>query len=107
MLFRSDLREAHRLKEAFYEIFQMRSYKQQREELSSWILYAEKSGIKEFKTCVTAFRNWKKEILNALKYQYTNGVTEGFNNKIKVLKRNSYGIINFRRFRTRILLSTS
>ncbi|NLJ89932.1 MAG: transposase, partial [Clostridiales bacterium] len=31
------------------------------------------------------------------------GATEGFNNKIKVLKRVSYGIKNFDRFRNRIL----
>nr|WP_314464375.1 transposase [uncultured Clostridium sp.] len=36
-------------------------------------------------------------------YGITNGVTEGVNNKIKVLKRNSYGIRNFNRFRTQIL----
>ena len=34
---------------------------------------------------------------------YTNGFTEGCNNKIKVLKRNAYGYKNFRRFRNRIL----
>ena len=43
------------------------------------------------------------EILNALKYGYTNGCTEGYNNKIKVLKRISYGVRNFKRFRNRIL----
>ena len=47
------------------------------------------------------------EILNAFKYSHiTNGPTEGFNNKIKVLKRSAYGVKNFKRFRTRILLST-
>ncbi len=35
----------------------------------------------------------------------TNDITEGFNNKVKVLKRISYGIRNFKRFRTRILHS--
>ncbi|MBR3304520.1 MAG: transposase, partial [Christensenellaceae bacterium] len=34
-----------------------------------------------------------------------NGYTEGMNNKIKVLKRVSFGIRNFNRFRTRILLA--
>ena len=34
---------------------------------------------------------------------YTNGFTEGFSNKIKVLKRNAYGYRNFERFRKRIL----
>ena len=39
-----------------------------------------------------SYRAWGKEILNAFKYGLTNGPTEGFNNKIKVLKRSSYGI---------------
>ena len=47
--------------------------------------------------------HYLKEILNAFKYKYTNGPTEGYNNKIKVLKRVSYGIKNFKRFRNRIL----
>ena len=34
---------------------------------------------------------------------YTDGFTEGCNNKIKVLKRNAYSYKNFRRFRNRIL----
>ena len=45
------------------------------------------------------------EILNAFKYNLTNGPTEGFNNNIKVLKEISYGIRDFERFRTRILHS--
>ncbi|MFY9357473.1 MAG: transposase, partial [Defluviitoga tunisiensis] len=40
------------------------------------------------------------------KYGYTNGPTEGFNNKIKVLKRISFGLKNFYRFRNRILHCT-
>ncbi|MBP1997909.1 transposase [Peptostreptococcus canis] len=43
-------------------------------------------------------------MLNALKYQYTNGMVEGKNNKIKVIKRISFGYSNFRNFRLRILL---
>lgn len=35
------------------------------------------------------------------------GPTEGLNNKIKVLKRTSYGIRNFQRLRTRIFLVTN
>ncbi|WP_308694484.1 transposase, partial [uncultured Veillonella sp.] len=34
---------------------------------------------------------------------YSNGFTEGCNNKIKVLKRCSFGIRNFHYFRNRIL----
>ena len=38
-----------------------------------------------------------------LAHRYTDGFTEGCNNKIKVLKRNAYGYKNFRRFKNRIL----
>ena len=44
------------------------------------------------------------EIKNSLEVPYSNGVIEGFNNKIKTLKRIAFGFKNFKRFRTRILL---
>ena len=44
-----------------------------------------------------------EEIRSALIYPYSNGFTEGCNNKIKVLKRVSFGLRNFERFRNRIL----
>lgn len=37
----------------------------------------------------------------------THFLKEKYNNKIKVLKRISYGIRNFERFRTRILFTTT
>ncbi|MFY9377039.1 MAG: transposase, partial [Peptococcia bacterium] len=47
--------------------------------------------------------NWKQEFLNSFDVPYTNGCIEGFNNKIKVIKRNAFGFKIFNRFRTRIL----
>lgn len=105
--YNDDLRLAHFLKEWFYEICQHNKYSYQRTAFYDWIRNAEKSGIPEFETCANTYRNWAKEILNAFKYGYTNGPTEGFNNKIKVLKRVSYGLRNFQRFRNRILLCTN
>ena len=64
---------------------------------------AKESKLKEFKPAITAFTNWKEEICNSKLVKYTNGYTEGCNNKIKVLKRNAYGYKNFERFRNRIL----
>lgn len=103
LLYNDELRQAYRLKENFYEICQNTKYSEQRKDFYEWITYAESQNIREFKTCITAFRNWSKEILNAFKYGYTNGCTEGYNNKIKVIKRISYGVRNFKRFRNRIL----
>lgn len=106
LLYNDDLRSAHRLKEWFYDICQNSKYSYQREGFWEWVKAAEKSGIPEFEACAKTYRNWSSGILNAFKYGYTNGPTEGFNNKIKVLKRISYGIRNFERFRTRIIHSS-
>ena len=106
LLYSEDLRQAHRMKEWFYDICQMEAYRQQQREFDDWIADAQGCGIKEFEDCARTYRAWRKEILNAFKYRLTNGLTEGFNNKIKVLKRSSYGIRNFKRFRTRILHCT-
>ena len=68
-----------------------------------WILTAENSRLSDYRECASTFMNWGKSILNTFDYPYTNGFTEGCNNKIKVLKRNAYGYRNFERFRKRIL----
>ncbi|MBR4983501.1 MAG: ISL3 family transposase [Lachnospiraceae bacterium] len=106
LLYNDDLRLAHYLKEWFYRICQNPRYSEQRKELLKWISTAEQSQLPEFERCAATYRHWCKEILNAFKYSHiSNGPTEGFNNKIKVLKRTSYGIRNFDHFRTRILLN--
>jgi transposase len=106
LLYNDDLRIAHKLKEWFYEICQSDKYSYQCMELAKWIQNAESSGIPEFEKCADTYRRWHNEIKNAFKYGYTNGPTEGFNNKIKVLKRISFGLKNFYRFRNRILHCT-
>ena len=60
-------------------------------------------NLPEFNRCMETIVAWQDEILNSFKVPYTNGYTEGVNNKIKVLKRVSYGVKNFFRFRQRIL----
>ncbi len=54
---------------------------------------------------VQSFENRFEYICNSLDTEYTNGFIEGKNNKIKVLKRNAFGVRNFERFRKRILLA--
>ena len=74
-----------------------------KKELEIWIEMVKESNLKELKEAITAFTNWKEEICNSKLVKYTNGYTEGCNNKIKVLKRNAYEYKNFERFRNRIL----
>lgn len=107
LLYNDDLRVAHKLKEWFYEICQNNNYSYQHDALIDWIKNAESSGIAEFEKCAATYRRWFNEIKNAFEYGYTNGPTEGFNNKIKVLERVSFGIKNFHRFRNRIIHCTN
>ena len=71
--------------------------------LADWLLLAEHYNLKEFSACVKAYHNWSTEILNAIRFPWSNGFTEGCNNKTKVLKRIAFGVRNFSRFRNRIL----
>lgn len=104
MLYASpNLSTAYFLKEQFYKILKLEDSAQAKKLLSDWILDAQNSDITHFSKCANTMINWSKGILNSLQVPYTNGFTEGCNNKIKVLKRNAYGYRNFNRFRNRIL----
>ena len=87
----------------FYEIVDTEDRKQARDLMLEWIYAAQSSGLNEYVKCSNTMINWQRGILNSFEHPYTNGFTEGCNNKIKVLKRNAYGYRNFKRFRNRIL----
>lgn len=94
---------AYTLKEEFYKIIDCADRESARQMMSDWIYEAENSGLQEYIKCAKTMINWQTGILNSFSSPYTNGFTEGCNNKIKVLKRNAYGYRNFKRFRNRIL----
>jgi transposase len=94
---------AYDLKNDFLEFMHSPDSETAKQRLSMWLYHAENSNIPEFKACITAMHNWSEYILNSFDVPYTNGFTEGCNNKIKVLKRVCYGIRNFETFRNRIL----
>ena len=104
------LAEAYRLKNLFLDVMHSKNDPEAAaKKLSDWFMAAEaaafraESPLSEFKPCITAYHNWSTEILNALSVPYSNGFTEGCNNKTKVLKRVCFGLRNFERFRSRIL----
>lgn len=98
-----ELEKAWLLKELFYEIFKVKERKAAKRQLRDWLLLAAELSVPEFKHCITTFTNWSTEIANIIDENVSNGFIEGSNNKIKVLKRISFGFQNFRRFRNRIL----
>ena len=65
------------------------------------------SGISPQLLTLNPYFNWVTEIRNALEVPYSNGPMEGYNNKIKALKRVAFGFRNFTNFKARILLMAS
>lgn len=101
------LADAYRMKHEFFRIMKAKSSAEGKQQLADWLFSVEAMDIPEFFDCTRACRHWFQEILNAMDYPWTNGYTEGCNNKTKVLKRACYGVRNFRRFRNRILHCSS
>ena len=97
------LRCAYALKYAFSKVLRFKDHANISWALSAWIDLVKSADLPEMNSLVKSFTYWYEEIRNALIYPYSNGFTEGCNNKIKVLKRVSFGLRNFERFRNRIL----
>ncbi len=97
------LSSAHFLKEKFLAILDEPDANAKKHLFANWILMAQDSDIPQFVQCANTYLRWSTGILNTFDVPFTNGFTEGCNNKIKVLKRNAYGYRNFKRFRNRIL----
>ena len=53
---------------------------------------------------IKTMKRYREYMVNSVKYEYSNGPLEGFNNKIKLVKRVSYGYNSFDNFRLRILI---
>lgn len=58
----------------------------------------------QMKRSLRTLKKYLPEIANSFKYNDSNGHLEGINNKIKMIKRISFGYRNFTNFRNRILL---
>ena len=97
------LADAYRIKNDFLTVIRSKSSKEGKQRLVDWLYSVEIMDLPEFHECTKAYHNWFYEILNSMDVPWTNGYTEGCNNKTKVLKRVTYGMRNFINFRNRIL----
>ncbi|MBR2781853.1 MAG: transposase [Oscillospiraceae bacterium] len=75
------LARAYYLKNKFLSVMHSSNSAEGRKNLSDWLFLAEFEKIPEFSPCITAYRNWFQEILNSFDVPYSNGYTEGCNNK--------------------------
>ena len=100
-----ELDRGYQLKELFLDIVHHDfNLKQVEIELNTWIDLCKESEIEEFIEASKTIENWLPYIINSfIDKRFTNGYTEGLNNKIKVIKRNAYGYKNFEFLRLRLM----
>ena len=79
------------LKESFQEIYLQSSEADARRCLEAWLEQARTSGLQAFEILAESFREKMTFLLNWFRKKISSAISEGFNNKIKRLKRMAYG----------------
>ncbi len=81
--------------------------KRAKSQLKNWIKRVRDSQLSCLNTFLTTLEKWMNEIANYFINRQTSGFVEGLNNKIKVIKRRCYGILNVKHLFQRIHLDLS
>lgn len=98
-----ELKEAYNKLQEFYNIKRYSTNDERYQKFKEWFNSIDIKQMPEFKSLRRTVRSWYKYIKNMFYSNLSNGKTEGNNNSIKVLKRNSYGFCNFENAKNRIL----
>jgi transposase len=98
-------KQAYVLREQLTAIFERNlSKKQAQSKILRWVQRVQKSGLCCFDDFLKLLRSWWEEITDYFILRENSGFVEGFNNKVKVLKRRCYGIFNLKHLFQRIYL---
>ncbi len=73
------------------------------EQLELWLEKAKQLDVIELNSFINLIESDIEAVKNAIIYNFSNGLTEGFNNKTKVIKRQMYGRCSFDLLRLKIL----
>jgi transposase len=103
-----EMEVAYNLREDLREIFERKLSKSgAKRALRAWSKRAVASGIAELAAVVRTLDRMMDEITSYFLGRETSGFVEGFNNRVKVLKRRSYGLSNLRRLFQRLYLDVN
>jgi len=98
-----NLQKAYLLKEDFEQFYASPNAESAEQFLKEWIERCRESKLKPFAKLAKRIWRWAEGILAYFTHRITNAVSEGINNKIKVLKRRSYGFHDHEYFFLKIL----
>jgi transposase len=60
-------------------------------------------GLESMKTLSHTITEWLEEIVRMWRFTRSNGITEGFHRKMKLIQRRAYGFRNFENYRLRVI----
>ena len=96
---------AYRLSNELTGIFNQKITKfEAKRKIRAWKRRVAKSELTCFDSFLSTLTSFENEILNYFDDRYTSGFVEGLNNKLKVIKRRCYGILNIGHWFQRIYL---
>lgn len=101
------LYQAYLLKEQVLSIFDRKQKNIALERLKVWKENVNKAGIEEFWKALKTMEHYWYGIENYFTHHVTNGASEGYNNKINIIKRRAYGFKDIEYFKLKILQSCS
>lgn len=101
-----EVKTCHKLKEDFRRIFEEETSRSKaKARLHVWRRRVRRTRLKSLEGFLSTLDNWEEWILNYFSSgKITNGVVEGINNKLKLIKRRAYGYRNNDNFRQRVLV---
>jgi transposase len=102
-----ELKEVYTIKAYFDRYVTGCKKEEAHENFDNWLDMVKESKIPEIKNLEKPFENWYSEVVASFYYDRTNALAEGINNKIKVIKRQSYGIRKFENLRNLLMLRIS
>lgn len=101
-----NMQKAYLLKEDFEQFYASDNAEAAEKFLAEWIERCRDSRLRPFMKLAKRLNRWAHGILAYFTHRITNAVSEGINNKIKVIKRRSYGFHDLDYFFLKILNAT-
>lgn len=98
-----EIAQAWRLKEGLREVFDSADRTDAALALELWFQLVKRAELPEFNSLAKMI-GWRDELLNHFTFRMTNAYAEGVTNRVKVIKRQGYGIPNIANLEDRILV---
>ncbi len=98
-----ELGEIYTFKESMLSLYNTKGQKRARKSFTKLTDAMALSDNKVVQSLRKTLMKWRQEILNYFRTKITNGKTEGYNRKAKLIQRKAYGYRNFENYRLRLI----